>query len=78
MTEPLVPICLPNLNTRPFLPERVRTILRQTYGNWELIVSDNYSEDGGGTSFGRSRGPNRGSRLRRRRAKECTRTGIGA
>ena len=46
MTAPLVSICLPNLNTMAYLPERVETIRRQTYGNWELIVSDNHSEDG--------------------------------
>src|SRR5688572_8802242 len=46
MTGPLVSVCLPNLNTRPFLEERVDTILGQTHANWELIVSDNYSDDG--------------------------------
>lgn len=46
MTAPLVSVCLPNLNTRPYLPERVDTILNQTYPQWELIVSDNYSDDG--------------------------------
>lgn len=46
MNTPLVSICLPNLNTRAFLEERVQTILDQTYTNWELIVSDNYSDDG--------------------------------
>lgn len=46
MTSPLVSICLPNLNNRLFLEERVETIFAQTYRNWELIVSDNYSEDG--------------------------------
>lgn len=43
---PLVSICLPNLNTRPFLEERMESILSQTFGDWELIISDNYSEDG--------------------------------
>jgi hypothetical protein len=28
---PLVSICLPNLNTRPFLDERMATILGQTF-----------------------------------------------
>ena len=46
MTRPLVSICLPNLNTLPYLRERVDTILQQTYTNWELVVSDNYSDDG--------------------------------
>lgn len=46
MNTPLVSVCLPNLNTRPFLEERVQTILDQTYANWELVVSDNHSDDG--------------------------------
>jgi glycosyltransferase involved in cell wall biosynthesis len=46
VSAPLVSICLPNLNTVRFLPERMETILQQTYTNWELIVSDNYSDDG--------------------------------
>ena len=46
MTSPLVSVCLPNLNTYPYLRERVHTILAQTYENWELVVSDNHSEDG--------------------------------
>lgn len=43
---PLVSICLPNLNTRPYLPERMESILAQTLPDWELIVCDSYSEDG--------------------------------
>jgi hypothetical protein len=42
----LVSVCLPNLNTMPYLQERVDTILAQTYPHWELVVSDNHSEDG--------------------------------
>ncbi len=51
--EPFVSICLPNLNTRPFLEERLETILGQTYRNWELIVVDGYSEDGAWEFFQR-------------------------
>jgi glycosyltransferase involved in cell wall biosynthesis len=46
MDTPLVSVCLPSLNTRPFLQERVDTILGQSYKNWELIVIDGFSEDG--------------------------------
>jgi Glycosyl transferase family 2 len=46
VNRPLVSICLPNRNSRPYLPERIDTILGQTYPEWELIVSDNFSEDG--------------------------------
>lgn len=43
---PKVTICLPILNTRKFLPERIQSIKDQTFQNWECIVSDSYSEDG--------------------------------
>jgi glycosyltransferase involved in cell wall biosynthesis len=43
---PRVSICVPNLNTRPFLPERFETIFNQTLQDWELIVYDSYSDDG--------------------------------
>ncbi len=46
MPNPLVSICLPNLNTRSFLEERMETILNQTCTDWEVIVCDSYSEDG--------------------------------
>jgi glycosyltransferase involved in cell wall biosynthesis len=51
MNQPLVSVCLPNLNTFPYLQERVDTIFAQTYKSWELIVSDNYSEDGAWAFF---------------------------
>jgi glycosyltransferase involved in cell wall biosynthesis len=43
---PLVSICVPNLNTRPFLPERFATIEGQTLADWELLVYDSCSTDG--------------------------------
>ena len=43
---PLISICLPNLNTRPFLEERMETILAQTVSDWELIICDSFSDDG--------------------------------
>ena len=43
---PRVSICVPNLNTRPFLPERFRTILDQSFQDWELLVYDSHSNDG--------------------------------
>jgi glycosyltransferase involved in cell wall biosynthesis len=51
MSQPLVSVCLPNRNTFPYLQERVDTIFGQTYNNWELIVSDNFSEDGAWAFF---------------------------
>lgn len=46
MNTPLVSVCVPNLNTFPYLQERVDTILGQTYSNWEMIVVDSFSDDG--------------------------------
>jgi glycosyltransferase involved in cell wall biosynthesis len=44
--HPKVSICVPNLNTQPYLPERFETIFSQTFEDWELIVYDSYSDDG--------------------------------
>lgn len=46
MTSPRVSILLPNLNNRPYLEERMQTILAQTFTDWELVIVDNYSDDG--------------------------------
>lgn len=46
MSIPRVSICLPNLNNRPYLPERIATIEEQTFTDWELVVCDNHSDDG--------------------------------
>lgn len=46
MSEPLVSICLPCLNTRPFLEDRMTSIMDQSLRDWELIVCDSYSDDG--------------------------------
>lgn len=45
-TPPKVSILLPNLNNRPFLDERMRSIQGQTFSDWELVVVDSYSDDG--------------------------------
>jgi len=50
---PTISICLPNYNTRPFLEERMETILSQTYQDWELVVCDSYSTDGSWELFQR-------------------------
>jgi glycosyl transferase family 2 len=44
--HPIISICVPSLNRRPFLSERLETIFIQTFQDWELIVVDNYSDDG--------------------------------
>jgi glycosyltransferase involved in cell wall biosynthesis len=44
--SPKVSILLPNLDNRPYLEERIRSIKEQTISNWELIVVDSHSTDG--------------------------------
>jgi len=56
MSTPLVSICLPNLNTLPFLPERMDTLLAQTVRDWELIICDGYSNDGAWEFFQKFKG----------------------
>lgn len=46
MDSPKVSICVPNLNTARYLPERFESILGQTLTDWECVVSDNFSDDG--------------------------------
>ena len=46
MSTPRVSICLPNLNNRAYLEERIDTIVAQTLADWELVICDNYSDDG--------------------------------
>lgn len=43
---PALSICIPTLNTFPFLRERFDSIFRQTFRDWELFVYDSYSDDG--------------------------------
>jgi len=44
--QPKISICIPNLNTRPFLAERFATIFNQSFQHWELLVYDSHSDDG--------------------------------
>lgn len=43
---PKISICLPNLNSRPFIEERIDSIRSQTFGDFEVIVVDGHSTDG--------------------------------
>lgn len=45
MHSPLVSICLPTYNGEVFLQEALDSILKQTYDNLEIIVSDDNSKD---------------------------------
>jgi len=44
--HPLVSICIPTYNSAKFLRESLDSIVKQTYLNKEIIVSDNASTDG--------------------------------
>lgn len=56
MKSPLVSICVPNLNMRPWLEERMETLLAQTLTDWEIIVCDSYSTDGSWEFFQKFKG----------------------
>lgn len=43
---PVVSICLPTLNARAFLEERIASLFSQSLTDWELIVCDSLSDDG--------------------------------
>ena len=43
--EPMVTVLIPSYNHARFLPERIESILSQTYTNFELIVIDDHSSD---------------------------------
>ena len=42
---PAVSVCIPTYNYARFLPQAIGSVLAQTYGDFELIVSDNASTD---------------------------------
>lgn len=41
----MVSVILPNYNHAPYLPQRIESILNQTYGDFELIILDDCSPD---------------------------------
>lgn len=46
-TAPLVSILMPFRDTGMYLEECLRSIQEQTYSNWELLIVDDHSTDGG-------------------------------
>ena len=45
MEKPLVSIITPAFNSEKFIAETIRSVLNQTYENWEMIVVDDCSTD---------------------------------
>lgn len=43
--EPLISIVMPTYNYGKFITTSIKSVLNQTYPNFELIIVDNYSED---------------------------------
>lgn len=43
--QPLVSVIMPTYNYAQFIGDAVKSVINQTYKNWELIIIDNYSED---------------------------------
>ena len=46
MSQPLVSVILPFLNAGPAFGPALRSVLQQTYSNWELLLCDDGSTDG--------------------------------
>ena len=43
--QPLISIVLPVYNRKEYLDQAIDSVLKQTYGNWELIIADDNSEE---------------------------------
>lgn len=44
--EDMVSVIMPAYNSERYIFDAVKSVMRQTYENWELIIQDDYSTDG--------------------------------
>src|SRR6266498_1262940 len=44
--QPLISVVMPVLNALPFLDESIRSILAQSFGDFEFVILDDASNDG--------------------------------
>ena len=45
LTQNLVSIVLPTFNRAEYLPRALKSVINQTYKNWEILIVDDGSED---------------------------------
>lgn len=45
MTDPLISVIMPAYNAESYVSEAIRSVIAQSYQNWELLVVDDGSED---------------------------------
>jgi len=44
--QPLISIITPSYNSKQFIEETIKSVISQTYTNWEMLITDDCSTDG--------------------------------